>query len=478
MAEPDDKTNVSDADANVSASGATPVAMRMAGAPLRRTAIVETIGTLAIFVLVDYLFLEGDGYRLFAPHPYWLVVVFVATQYGTREGLFAAALSSVALYAGGIPEQRITQDLYTYLFELAQLPLYWSAAAVLLGELRMRHVRERETLRAELADTTERANMIAAAYEGLQATASRLEIRIAGQLRTVVTMYRAARAVESMEPGQVLTGAIENVQAVINPQKCSIYLLADNGLEAAIQRGWARRERIKRVFGPDTALYKAIVDENRVVCVADPDDEVVLAGQGILAGPLVNTETGNVHGMIKIEDIGFPELNQSTIAIFDVMCEWVGAFYTNAQRYQRAAEQQAVDVETELYAGTFYPRIERVLGAIARRAGYPMTAVTLRLDDPYAMNRTERHLVARTLGDVVKAGLRNTDMAFDYGEDGWEFVLILSLTDGENAEMVTRRTLAAFKAALPEELADIPISHSINPLVALDDGRRDAPAAP
>ena len=41
-------------------------------------------------------------------------------------------------------------------------------------------------------------------------------------------------------------------------------------------------------------------------------------------------------------------------------------------------------------------------------------------------------------------------------------------TDDANAEMVTNRTLEAFRAALPEELADIPISHSINALVTQD----------
>ena len=193
--------------------------------------------------------------------------------------------------------------------------------------------------------------MIAAAYESLQERASRLEVRIAGQLRTVVSMYRAARAVETMEPGQVLIGAIENVQAVISPLKCSIYLISGQQLEAGIQRGWERRERIKRVFKADSTLYQEIVVEGRVLCAADPDDELVLDGQGVLAAPLINTETGKVQGMIKIEDIGFPELSQSTVEIFKVMCEWVGAFYTNALLYRQANIDRAIDGTTQLYTG-------------------------------------------------------------------------------------------------------------------------------
>ena len=114
MAEPDDDTQRPGNTPESAKPGSESSAGGASGARLRRTAVLETLGTLAIFVLVDHLFLEGDGYHLFAPHPYWLVVVFVATQYGTREGLFAAAFSSIALYVGGIPDQKITQDFQPY----------------------------------------------------------------------------------------------------------------------------------------------------------------------------------------------------------------------------------------------------------------------------------------------------------------------------------------------------------------------------
>ncbi|MEQ8663364.1 MAG: GAF domain-containing protein, partial [Gammaproteobacteria bacterium] len=321
-----------------SAPAATPAAATLV--PPRRSgvrgnALAEITAFIGLFVAADLLWFDGSGYWSWSPHPFWFIVVFVATQYGSREGLVAAALSCVALFAGYIPAQTLSQDFYAWLFELARLPLLWSVSAVLLGELRMRHIRERDGLREQVVEARERAGTIAAAYESLNETKSQLEVRVAGELRTVVSMYKAARAVETMEPAHVLTGALDNVKVVINPQKCSIYLLAAGELEAAIQHGWHRRDRFKRIFRADDPLYQAVIGGARVLCVANADDEGVLAGQGLIAGPLLNPDTGEVRGMIKIEDMGFLDLNLSTIEIFRVLCEWVGAFYANAQRYRR-----------------------------------------------------------------------------------------------------------------------------------------------
>ena len=429
---------------------------------VRRNALFEIVGFLAVFVAVDFAFLGGDGYWEVKPHPFWIIVLFVASQYGSREGLAAAGLSAVALFAGGIPELRLTQDLYAYLFELVYRPLFWSMSAVLLGELRMRQIRERDELRAQLESSRARATTIAAAYEALNDAKSQLEVRVAGQLRTVVSMYKAARAVETMEPGQVLVGAIENVRAVINPQKCSIYLLAGDQLQAGIQHGWGRRDRMKRLFRSDSTLFREIVGKARVVCIADPDDEIILAGQGIMAGPVINPDTGEVRGMIKIEDMGFLDLNLSTVEIFRVLCEWVGAFYANAQRYRRGQQERGVDSTTQLYADSFYPRMERLLGAIAVRAKIPITVLTVRIDEPFRLERTQMQSVAGALGLAVADSLRDTDIAFEHGDGGWEFDVVLPMTPIVHANLVGNRLIGLFDDNLPNDMKGLSVSFTVN----------------
>ncbi|MCB1748304.1 MAG: GAF domain-containing protein [Gammaproteobacteria bacterium] len=452
-------TDQPDLEAELEAAEAEAAAAGSAARPrFRGNALAEIVGFLALLVGIDLLLLDGNGYWSWQPHPFWILVVFVATQYGSREGLMAAGFSAVALFAGHVPEQRLSQDLYAWLFELARLPLMWAVSAVLLGELRMRQIRERDNLRGDLEAARTRAGTIAAAYESLNETKSQLEVRVAGQLRTVVSMYTAARAVESMEPAQVLTGAIDNVKAVINPQKCSIYLLAGDELEAAIQSGWHRRDRYKRNFRADQPLFQEVIGRARVVCVSDPADQEILAGQGIVAGPLVNPDTGEVRGMIKIEDMGFLDLNLSTVEIFRVLCEWVGAFYANAQRYRQGQLERALDVETQLYAGTFFPRMEQLLRAIAERARFPVAVVSIAVADQAGRERTQRAVIAGSLSAAVQASLRDTDLAFERDDSGHHFDIVLPLAGPSQAEQVGRRLCAAFRERLPTELDGVDVA--------------------
>src|SRR5688500_1753250 len=62
---------------------------------IRFSAIVETVAFLGIAVLLDYFYFSGNRFWSLEPHPFWLLVALVSVQYGTNEGVFAAAASSI-----------------------------------------------------------------------------------------------------------------------------------------------------------------------------------------------------------------------------------------------------------------------------------------------------------------------------------------------------------------------------------------------
>ncbi|HHS83456.1 MAG TPA: hypothetical protein ENK38_00820, partial [Gammaproteobacteria bacterium] len=111
---------------------------------VRRSALVEIGLFFVLAILLDQFIFDADSFWYVTPHPFWLIILLVTVQYGTAEGVLAALASTVVLLAVGIPEQTLNQDLYDYLFSIVRRPLMWFVAAVLLGELRMRHLRERE----------------------------------------------------------------------------------------------------------------------------------------------------------------------------------------------------------------------------------------------------------------------------------------------------------------------------------------------
>jgi polysaccharide biosynthesis protein PelD len=418
-------------------------------AGIRVSAILEIVMFLGVALAIDQIFLDGSRFRSAPEHPFWILVLLVTVQYGTNAGLLAALASSAALLAGGVPPQAITQDRFTWLFQIGLLPLLWFVSAVVLGELRMRQIRERATLSGQLAETAHRERVLSDGYKRLSDVKDVLETRIAGQLRTAVGMYEAARAIEKLDPAEVLLGVADLIRSVMNPEKFSVYLLRNGGLELAVEDGWAEEDGFPRRYGANTPIFQEIIGRQRVLTVANPDDALALAGAGIIGSPLVVPDTGRIIGMLKIEKLGFLDLTFSNVQTLKVLCQWIGAAYENAVRYQTARSESVVNTETELFAYGFLSRQLSFLTLLARRVGFDLTMIVVRLENPDSLTEEQRTLVPRAFSHAASQALRKTDMAFDYQRTGTEFAIVLPSAPVKHAHVV----ISKLAGALEEKLA-------------------------
>ncbi len=410
---------------------------------VRRSALLEIALFFIVAILLDLFVFDADSFWYVTPHPFWIIVLLVAVQYGTMEGVLAALAATVVLLVGHMPDQSMSQDLYDYLFEVVRRPLMWFAAAVLLGELRMRHLREKERLRSELEEARQKERTIAAAYARQNEIKSDLETRVAGQMRTVISMHQAVKSLEQLDPGKVLFSIMDMVRAVMNPQKASVFMLGQNVLEAAVHTGWTGKDEYLRVIGAEHPLFQEIVARRRVLNIASEGDEKILGQQGVLAGPLLNADTGEVIGMLKIEQLEFIELGWTTIKNFEVVCEWIGTVYGNSQRFHTARENSVVDDSGLFLSSNYYARQTRFLTSLARRHGFALAQIDISLQNYNELAPEERARAPVALSTAVERVLRNTDLAFDRRNNGREFTIILPATPTRNARIVEERLLRA-----------------------------------
>lgn len=365
----------------------------------------------------------GDGTRFFGvePHPFWIAVVLMAAQYGTSEALVAAAAASVALLWGNVPAQRLDQDVHAYRLALLWRPLLWTLAALVLGEVRMRHQRVFLAEHDRLLDAERRLSLLANANEELTDVKQRLETRLAGQLRTALGLYRAARRLEQLDPDRVMHSATELVRAAVNPKSFSLFLLESGALRLTVAEGWTPESPRKQTFGPETSLFHAVVGQRQVVSIAHADGERALDAEGLVAGPLVHPETGEVVGMLKVEEMNFLDLNFSTLQTFRAVGEWVGVAYLNALTHRA---ESVVDDHTTLYSSSFFDREKAYLTHIAKRFNFDLSVLILRVH-PSSLTAEQQARVAGALGDAAQSVLRRTDLAFDYRRSNGEFAVLL-----------------------------------------------------
>lgn len=406
---------------------------------LRRNAWIEILGFLLLVLVVDYLWFDGTRFRDFHPHPFWVIVLIASVQYGSTAGIITTVLASFLLLAGNIPQMHFTHDFHQYVLDKLIQPLMWLAAAVVLGELSSRNIRERRDMGTQLAEALHRIKLLSHSFEQLQGMRERLEVRVAGQLRTVSQTWKAAQAIQRLEPEKVMGGVNEMVSTLLEPEQFSVYVLKHDRLQVVIRHGWQADDEYTTEFNETSSLFQSIVAENQVLSISRPEDEAVLESQGVMAGPLINPDSGELIGMLKIEDMGFAQMSVSTMENFSFICQWVGSVYGNAVKHQQTKAREFFNVDENLYSEAFFDRHRRFLSDLATRIGFDMTMISIRLSNYDELPNQSRAQFSVLLGQAVEEVLRDTDLAFNQQSEQWEFAIILPGTPQQGAEIVKQR---------------------------------------
>lgn len=414
---------------------------------LRLSALVEITLFLGLTLLLDIVFLGGDRYLQVQPHPFWIIILLAAVQYGTSEGLLAAILSSVALLAWNLPPHPLEQNLYDYLLTAAKQPLMWMVAAVILGELRMRHLKERGELVKNLAGTSEREHIISEAYINLKRIKEKLETHMAGELRSSVNAYNAMKSLGTLNPSRTLLGVEEVVKAVMDPEKFSVYALGADGLESATCVGWKEEEPYSRRFPNTSAIYHEIVGRQRMLCCINDNEAKILGREGLIAAPLIDAETGKVFGMLKIEDIGFSKLTLSNVESFRILCEVAGLAHSNAEKYRQAELNSIINMENDLFSYMFFQQQCALLTQLANVAEFTPAVLSLRLMNVRQFSTKDKALLAEEIKRIIHERIHDVAQVFNGKKLGSEFHVLLPATSEDRLKFALGEIQEGLKAA-------------------------------
>jgi hypothetical protein len=406
---------------------------------LRVSALVETLLFLAIALLVDAWLGAGDRFSEVSPHPFWIIVLLVSTYYGTNEGLATATLCAIAALAGHVPEQGFNEERTAWLLRVTADPVLWIMAALLLGEIRSGHRHRHETLKGELENAHRQVTAITRAYEMLAEAKRTLEVRIAAQTQTVQSVYRACRAIEGQETGEVLAGIPELVRSIMAPTKFSLFLLKGSSLIATTCEGWHSGDRLVREFEFSSPLFQAIVARQQILLASNPSHELTLVGQGILAAPLIHGETGTVFGMLKIEQIGLLGMNPSTVQNFRILCDWIGTSYANAQRIEILRAARSADPMPPLLPETAYDSHRSRLTELAREACFDACAIYASFEPDSGSAVPDDALVAQTVLCAAGETLLPNSLRYNFGKAGWTYAVLLQGCGPQMADDIAQR---------------------------------------
>lgn len=414
---------------------------------IQKSALIEMLTILSLLTVVSFLFGDGTRFVETHPHPFWIVILLMIVQYGTIEAILATVFATIFMYVDNVPQQLVEESTFSYQFRLCFTPFLWFSASFLLGELRMR-------LQAKLDETSDerdqaflQAEAITRNYEVLKTVKENLESRLAGQIRTVAATYETVKELETLNPAQILMRLDHVVQTALNPKKFSVFASGPNGLEATTSEGWESEDVFSRRFNLETTLYREVVINQRMVCVINKEDQECLDGEGVMAAPLIDAYSGEVFGMLKIEEIEFFKLDIGNLETFKTICDLIGSAYSNAIKYKEAMTNAIYVSKKGIFSYNLYELLKGYLVTLSQKSESPMSNLTLRLQEPVRVEVDKQQLVINTLYDVLSENLpEGTGTPIFHGKgEKMHFEILLPRIDVLEAEKLSLKLLSIIR---------------------------------
>lgn len=191
--------------------------------------VSETLGLLAIVMLVRPLLPDTLGSAGTLPHPFWIPVVLMSAQYGVMGGLFAALSASAAYLLTAPPPQSAMQDFYGYAGVVAVQPCAWFATALVLGGLRTLHIHNQTTLQDRLDQAGVTADALADALQSAVGEIDRLEQRIATDTTTFASLLDSLAKLDISNRRTLLTRMAEVIRCGVGATDFMICLDGPRG---------------------------------------------------------------------------------------------------------------------------------------------------------------------------------------------------------------------------------------------------------
>jgi len=436
---------------------------------LRVSALIELIAFFVVILVIAFFLDNDELFFSVSPHPFWIIVILLSVQYGTAEGIIAAVVSTLVLFLGNYPERDILQDPFQYFLYITKNPLLWLVAAVIIGEVRNRHIRERDRLRKVAIEAEEKEKVIANSYNSLKIAKERIDIKLASEMQTALMAYEAFKKLETLDKSAILKGGIDLMKTLIAPEECSIYLLEKNLLNRIADEGWQTEKGYKTSFGANATLFREIVGKARVISVIDPEDRAILANEGILAAPIKSVQPAAIYGMVKIEKLPFTQLRMNTIQVLRLIGEWIGTAYSSYLAKQEADESRFVSEKSQLFTFNYLLYQKYFLTNLGKRLHTNIILLYVVLEQKEEMLEEQKLEVMKTFRKVVSENLRSIDQAFEYQKNHLEFALLLINTPPASCETIKDKINQALHSELHHKFS---ISYRIEPLYLYEDEKR------
>lgn len=401
----------------------------------------EVIILLAAVLAVDYYFFAGNRFWGIHPHPFFFIVLLVSVQYGAAEGLASALLATATFVTGNLPEQSFSQGIYDYIFQTWHQPVIWIVSSVILGGFRDRFLEEKNILQNKWDHSLKQVEIFSKACEVSDVERKRLETHVSGQASFLLSLHQTAVNIGAVGTEQVFDNILEITQRVTKSKKCSWYVLDNAILESNSQFGWDMDESYSRMFNALSPLFEQVIRHKRILSITHPEDEEILDGQGMLAGPVIHPGTNKVHGMLKIEHMDFLSLNVQSVETFKQHCEWLGTLLDPAPGENDETmvinANSKVNSNSKVFSNNYFEKLSEFLTLHNYQGTFEGQSIILHPPADLILSEELQQEIETTINKTMNNLLDEETHFFEGKKDNSDFIVVIAQISLEEAREVS-----------------------------------------
>lgn len=270
-------------------------------------------------------------------------------------------------------------------------------------------------------------------FQSLVDKKENLESQVIQLQKSATAIYKTFKALEALNPTEVILGAELVVKTALNPKKFSFYELGTEGFETVTAYGWEDNDPFLRRLPINHPITMHIARKRRQLVIKQKEDEIILQNQGLLAAPLINTSNGEVFGMLKVEEMDPLYFTAYGLDTFKTICEIISISYSNAKQYRKVKREEPYDEDLELFNYNLYHKQTSYLKNIASYTRTPLSLITIRHKYTPEELKDDKRTLIYTFVYALKKILPETTQCFK-GRYRAEILLLLPFTDIIGAE--------------------------------------------
>jgi hypothetical protein len=226
--------------------------------------VAETIGLVGLIIGLQALVFNGSASNGGMPHPYWIPVLLMSSQYGVLGGLFAAVTATTAYFIVDAPSPSAALDFYVYAGAVAGQPAAWLGTALILGGLRSLHIRHSRDIEEQLEEFRSLADGLSDGLESALAEIRNLEKRIAVDANTVAAVSRSLARLDATHRRAAAASFADLVRHSVGASSFGIYLKGQSGFEPACVVDGDRALPVSALPPLDSSLVGAVLKTDGV----------------------------------------------------------------------------------------------------------------------------------------------------------------------------------------------------------------------